>query len=219
MTRAEWWRGAALISAPAILDVRTPSRFPVACPPGSPLPQGRPNVSSGDAPWTCLKSYRPPRRHCVAVAADDRGRRAARLIVEKLTYATGRDPADRQRPRLVRRGGAGAARPDRRSLAVEHARATTPAAPQAGLLSVAGIPSRPPAAGLAEQRRPDRADAACARPSSAWTSSACAPWSRIRRWATAGSGGWPPASWRAWRASAFPPTASAFATIMGCSSR
>ena len=93
--------------------------------------------------------------------SDTEARRSAlrRLIVAKLTYATGRDPlvaSDRDwfvaaalalRDRIVDRW-------------LQSTRNDTAKQPQARLLPVAGIPAGPVADGLAEQCRPDRADAA-----------------------------------------------------------
>ena len=172
MTRAEWRRGAAVyrISAPRLLTaLRTTS---ATCPAPRGRAMSRASVStrsrSGEAPWTFLKCSFPPHakalRRPVAMPANEAAIDALRdLIVAKLTYATGRDPAGRHRPRLVRRRGTGAAGPHRRSLAAQRARRLQQE-PQARLLPVAGIPSRPPAAELAEQCGSDRADAARARP-------------------------------------------------------
>ena len=53
--------------------------------------------------------------------------------------------------------------------------------------------------------------AACVQrsPNWVWTMTNCATSSTMRRWATAGSDGWRRVSWRAWRRSAFPRSATA----------
>jgi hypothetical protein len=45
------------------------------------------------------------------------------------------------------------------------------------------------------------------------------PWSQMRHWAMAAWGALRPASWRAWRALAFRPLVTAFATATACSAR
>ena len=90
---------------------------------------------------------------------------------------------------------------------------------QARLLSLAGIPDRPPAVRRDDQSRHRRADGRGARSSSASTWPTCAGSSPTRRSATAASAVSPPASWTAWRRSRSPRMATASATTTACSAR
>ena len=69
------------------------------------------------------------------------------------------------------------------------------------------------------QSAPDRCRARARSAISASISTGCAPPSPTPRWAMAGSAGSPRALWRAWRASACRPTATASAMTTGCSAR
>ncbi len=89
---------------------------------------------------------------------------------------------------------------------------------QAGLLPVAGVPDRPAAVRQPRQPGPDGAGARGAGAEGV-DLDRLRERSRTRRWATAASAGSPPASWKAWRRWASPPTATASATSTACSAR
>ena len=124
-------------------------------------------------------------------------------ILDKLTYAVGKDPGHAQphdwfmatalavRDRIV----------DRWMRC--HAQ-DLPRRPQARLLPVARVPDRPAAVRRAEQPRPHATGARGARRARRRSRPAAQSSSPTRRSATAASAASPPASWRAWRRSASP---------------
>ena len=140
------------------------------------------------------------------------------VVLAKLTLAVGKDrrrATDRDwfvatalalRDRIIHRW-----------LAVD--RASRARGPQARLLSVAGIPDRPAVRRCGRQSAADRNRSTPRSAISASISTGCAAPSPTPRSAMAASAGSPPASWRAWRASASRPTAMASATTTGCSAR
>ena len=91
--------------------------------------------------------------------------------------------------------------------------------PQAGLLPLARIPDRPAVHRRAEQYGPAAGVRDRARRSRRRPRRTCANASRMRRSAMAASAGSRPASWKAWRRSPFPRSATASATITACSAR
>ena len=120
-------------------------------------------------------------------------------ILAKLTYAVGKDAAQAQRPRLVRRHRAGGARPRRRPLDRTAPRGRRAAASKrVYYLSLEFLIGRLLSDALGNLQL-YRRRAARRSPSSASISTGCASSSPTRRSATAASAGSPPASWRAWR--------------------
>ena len=119
-------------------------------------------------------------------------------------------------PRLVRRDRARNPRSGRRPLD-HHDPGRLRASPEAGLLSLARVPDRPPAERVPGQSAARTRPARPRWPGSASISTGSARSSPTPRSATAASGGSPPASWRAWRPSASPASATASATSTACS--
>ena len=154
-----------------------------------------------------------------------RGRRGARRSGELSRRHPGeahlfdrQGPVRRARPRLVRGNRACRARPRHRPL--DGLRPARPiSASRSGSTtsrsssSSGGCCSRRSAISTSSTRRARRS------PGLASTSSASARPNRTRRSGTAASGGLPPASWRAWRASRCRLTATASATITACFAR
>ena len=152
------------------------------------------------------------------VAPTDEVAAFRRSILDKLTYMVGKDAAPCAGARLVRRHGAGGARPDRRPLDGRDA-PDLPRRPQARLLLLARVPDRPAARRRAGQPGHGGDGARGAARPRRRLRPRCAGSSPTRRSATAASAGSPPASWRAWRRWASPPTATASATTTACSGR